>query len=372
MIYFDNAATTFPKPKSVIKEVTRCLRSYCGNPGRSAHVMSLRASEKIYEAREAVAGLIGLEKSENVVFTQNASYALNLAIKTSVMPGDKILISDLEHNSVLRVVDKLSCEDADISYSVFSSDSSEKELEDIIKNGISLVVCNAISNVTGKENPIKAISNLRQKYKFKFIVDASQMLGHKEFSYLSCPCDVVCAPGHKALFGIQGSGFCAFYNDVSRGSLIEGGSGNESKNRKMPTQLPERLEAGTLSTPAIASLLPGIEFIKEQGIENIENHLSCLTDLTRERLSELKDVKIYGAENGLVSFGAKKLPPSRIAALLDRCGICVRAGFHCAPLTHEMLGTYDIGTVRVSFSFFNSKKEIDLFYRKLSEILFLN
>ena len=190
MIYFDNAATTHPKPKCVINEVRRCLRTYCGNPGRSGHVMSLRASEKIFEAREAVAELIGLPKSENVVFTQNASYALNLAIKTSVKNDEKILISDLEHNSVLRVVDKISSENAGVSYSVFSSDSSEKELEDIIKNGITLVVCNAISNVNGSENPIKTISKLRQKYNFKYIIDASQMLGHKDFPFFQCP-DIV-------------------------------------------------------------------------------------------------------------------------------------------------------------------------------------
>lgn len=369
MIYFDNAATSFPKPKSVIKEVNRCLRSYCGNPGRSGHVMALRASEKIYEAREAVAKLIGLEKLENVIFTQNASYALNFAIKTSIVPGEKILISDIEHNSVLRVVDKLASERSDISYSIFSHASTINELEDMIKDGITLVVCNAVSNVTGRENPLKTISKLRQKYKFKFIIDASQMLGHKNFSFSECPCDAICAPGHKALFGIQGSGFCAFFNNISSSTIIEGGSGNESKNRKMPKMLPERLEAGTLSTPAIASLAAGIDFINGVGIENIENHLSRLTGMAYERLSEIKGIKIYGAENGIVSFDINKIPPSRVADLLDSCGICVRAGFHCAPLTHKALGTFDYGTTRVSFSYFNTKREVDKLYCRLSEIV---
>ena len=362
MIYFDNAATSFPKPPSVYAEVNKCIRRYCGNPGRSGHRLSLFASEKIYESRELVSNFLSCYEPERVVFCQNASYALNLAIKNLSGNINEVLISDIEHNSVLRVVDKL-MRDGKIKYRIFPHDADEKALEDYFDTGGKLVVANAVSNVNGCENSLKSLSKLRQKLNFKLIIDASQMLGHKRFSFLETPCDVLCAPSHKALFGIQGSGFAVFYTDPLPGSFIEGGSGNDSKNRSMPELLPERFEAGTLPTPSIVSLAEGIKYINEIGIDDIEEKLNFLTDMCVERICSLKRIKFYGAKNGLVSFNIDSYPSNYTADILDKNGIYVRSGLHCAPLAHERFGTLENGSVRISLSYLNTKKEIDCFYK---------
>jgi cysteine desulfurase family protein len=365
MIYLDNAATSFPKPRSVIKELNRCIKRYCGNPGRSSHVLSLRAAEEIYSARECLASHLGVSCAENIVFTPNATFGLNLALKTMIKPNCHVICSDFEHNSVIRPLNKLNKE-RNISYDVFRD---VNQIPTLIKENTVAIVCSLASNVTGEEIDLGLLSSLSTQNNLKLIVDSSQAVGHREFNIEKTPCDAFCAPGHKALFGIQGSGFVNFANSIREDSFIEGGSGSDSKRDEMPMALPEAYEAGTLSTPAIVSLSKGVEYINEIGIDNIREQLSKYTDELYERLDSIKGITIYGKGCGILSFNYSDIPSTEIASLLNRKGICVRGGLHCAPSVHRRLGTINQGAVRVSFSCMNRRTDVDRMVRAIKEII---
>ncbi len=368
MIYLDNAATTFPKPKSVIDGVYKCITEYCGNPGRSAHRMSVLTSEKIYETREKIAEFISIEEPEKIVFTQNATHALNLAIKTTVQPNSHVLISDIEHNAVLRPIHAVSLKN-NVRYSIFSSEGDlEKNIEGKIKKDTKYLISTLASNVNGREIDLEILSKVAIKNNLILIVDASQLIGHKKINLMRTPCNILCAPSHKALFGIQGAGFAVFNDDLYRDTMYEGGSGNASKELKMSSELPERFEAGTLSSPAIISMMYGIEFIEENGIEEIFNKNEKLSFMLFERLKSIKDLTVYSNNLGVISFNYKDIPSSSVSYYLDKRDIYTRSGLHCAPLAHKTIGTSNQGTVRVSMSCFNTVKDIDIFFKELSEI----
>lgn len=368
MIYFDNAATTFPKPKCVIKAVNDCISKYCGNPGRSSHRLSILTSEKIYETREKIAKLLDFEKPENVVFTQNATHALNLAIKTTVKPNTHVLISDIEHNSVLRPIFSMT-KKYGVEYSVFNTSFDiEKSINSLLKNNTKYIVSTLASNVIGREIPLNKLSDISQKYGLTLITDASQIIGHKKLNLTDNKCSVLCAPGHKALFGIQGIGFAVFLDGIKRDTFIEGGSGNDSLNPEMPKMLPERYEAGTLPTPSVISLLAGLEFIEKTGQEEIENKLNSITERCADVISSIPNSVLYEYGNGVISFNIVNVSSEVISAELDRHGVFTRGGLHCAPLAHKSIGTDKIGTVRVSLSFMNRMSEIDEFYKILKSV----
>ena len=367
MIYLDNAATTFPKPGRVIDAVNTCLKKYCGNPGRSAHRLSVRASEEIYAVREAVSTLIGAEKTEGVVFTYNATHALNLAIKTKITEKCHVLVSDVEHNSVIRPLEKLKST-LGVDYSLFSSDSPEESISALVRDDTRFIISTLASNVTGEKIPLDKLSLLAERYDLGLIVDASQAIGHTDINLMKTPCDVLCAPAHKALFGIQGCGFAVFADTKRSDSFIEGGSGSDSINTEMPELLPEGYEAGTLSTPAIAALGGGISFINDVGIGEIERKLCKMTDMLKERIISVKGTVLYPSCGGIVSFNLRGYPSAVVARELDKYGICVRGGLHCAPSAHRRLATLDKGTVRLSLSYLNSERELDGFYKALRNI----
>ena len=370
MIYFDNAATSFPKPRCVYEKLEECIKSYCGNPGRSSHALSRRSDEEIYNTRELVSRLLGLHAPERVVFTQNATHALNLAIKTTVREGSHVIISDIEHNSVIRPLNAI-CKNKNVSYSVFSLlGDVRKNLLSAIKPNTETVICNLLSNVNGELLDMKTVSDVCREKSLKFIADASQKIGHIDINLDKTPCDILCAPGHKGLFGIQGAGFAVICDNLTRDSFIEGGSGTDSNKADMPLYLPERYEAGTLPTPSIVTLGAGIDFIHSVGIEEIYKKINFLTELLVSELESLKIVSYISGKNGVISFTLNKIPPMRVAQLLDDNGICVRAGLHCAPLIHKRLGTDKNGSVRISLSFFNTKNEIYAFLKILKEIIF--
>ena len=370
MIYFDNAATSFPKPNSVIKEVVRCLNTYCGNSGRSSHRMAMLASEKIYETRCKVADFFCASKSENIIFTYNATYALNFAIKNEAEEGTHILMSDMEHNSVARPVYKLKNEKK-CDFDIFSSEGDIiKNLSALLRKNTRLLICNHISNVSGRILPVEEIGAFCKKHKICFILDASQSAGHISTDIKKIGCDILCAPAHKGLFGIQGCGLVIFENTKGIKEFIVGGSGTNSNSPHMPTALPERLEAGTLSTPAIASLSSGIDFIKSVGLPSIEEREKVLRNMLIERLASIKDVFICDNDkncSSVISFHQKDIKSEIIGTYLDNCGICVRSGLHCAPIAHKTLNTSDNGTVRISLGYFNTINEIDAFYKKMKE-----
>lgn len=368
MIYFDNAATTYLKPRQVYTALNRSVKLLSSNPGRSSHRAALLASEALYNAREAVADLFGCE-SQRVVFTYNATYALNLAIKTTIKEKCHVIISDLEHNSVIRVLNSLK-NSLGIEFSRFQSDRlSEESLKKILRNDTKAIISTLASNVTGKEIDELLLSNFAKKYGLKLILDASQAAGHRKIDLKKTPCDVLCAPGHKALFGIMGSGLAVFSGDERGASFIEGGSGSDSISYEMPRSLPDGYEAGTVALPAIITLGEGCRFIKKTGEDNIKCKLTEYTKIITERLSEYKDMKIFSEGSGIVSFSLKGISSSELASLLDKYGIAVRAGLHCAPEAHKKLGTIEEGLVRSSLSFFNTKKEVDKFCTIINKIV---
>ncbi len=369
MIYLDNAATTLKKPISVRHSVNECIKKYCANPGRSTHSLSLYASEEVFSARESVCDLLNTPSPENVIFTLNATYALNIAIKGLIKEKCHILLSDLEHNSVLRPIKKLE-KDIGISYSFFSSfaTSISEEIERHIRSDTKFIVSTLASNVTGKEIPIKTLSEIAKKHNIKLIIDASQYIGHKKIDLSATPCSALCAPAHKALFGISGLGFVVFSEKIIVQTLIEGGSGSNSLSLEMPDFLPERLEGGTLPLPAIVGLKEGINYILRTGYEEINEKSEKLTALCAEMILSVKNMILYGKNLGIVAFNMKGISSEALADKLNDYGICVRGGFQCAPLAHKAIGTYDNGAVRASLSYFSKEKELYKLYRSLKKI----
>ena len=359
MIYLDNAATSFPKPRSVIAEVNKYIRRDCGNPGRSGHRLAARAAEAVYLAREEIADFFGTKNPEHVIFTSNATHALNLAIKSQITPFCHVLCSDMEHNSVIRPLERLR-RDIGVEYSSFSlEDDLYANLTEAVRDNTEAIVCTLASNVTGKKADIQALSRFARERGLKLILDASQLAGHEKIDLAKTPCTALCAPGHKGLFGLQGSGFVIFDKDYDTDGLMEGGSGFDSVSTDMPRILPERYEAGTLATPPIVSLATGVRFIRSVGIDNISSRLCTLTDSALNALRDIAKVRVLGAEGGIVCFNVANIPSSRVEAELDRLGICVRSGLHCAPSAHRLLGTLDGGAVRVSFSYFNRETDVN-------------
>lgn len=368
MIYFDNAATTFPKPKRVLNACLDCLKHYCGNPGRSSHRLSLKSSEEIYLARETVASFFGVDDPECVVFTHNATYALNVAIKTTVEANSDVVISDMEHNAVLRPLYRLKAAKG-IRIASYNSDGDIKdEISRLEGNTPKCIISNITSNVTGKTVDLKELSYMREKLNAPLILDASQAAGHVKINAKETPFDVLCAPAHKSLFGIQGCGFAIFADKKERESFIEGGSGYESLNKEMPRNLPEHFEAGTSAVASIVALRHGIEFINEVGLDKINKKLALLNSYALEMLNEIKGLTVLSEGNGIISFYNKKTPSHVISNELDKHGICTRSGLHCAPSIHKKLGTLECGVVRVSFSYFNTPSELSRFYKSIKEI----
>ncbi len=363
MIYLDNAATSFPKPKSVINEYNRAVRIYGGNPGRSSHYLSREAARIVYQCREEIASLFG-GLPENVVFTLNATYALNIAINALRKKGGTALISSFEHNAVLRSIF------AGGPYEVFDASGSDDETLRSFTAALgckpTLVVCNHVSNLCGKTLPVERIGRICKDYGIPFIIDASQSAGHRRISLGDTFADAICAPGHKGLYGTQGSGFIIFadkYRDSGErlAPFVYGGNGVNSLEESMPDFLPERFEGGTLPTPSLAALCAGIMEIKRITLPNIEYVENSLGRRLINGLSVIKDAVIYGGEygGGTVLFNMKGIPPERLASMLDENGICVRAGYHCCPLGHKSLSVPDGGAVRASISVFNSRYDID-------------
>lgn len=368
MIYLDNAATSFPKPKNVIGEVTRCITRYCGNPGRSSHRLAMAAADKIFETRELIADFLNYKKCENVVFTPNATYALNLVIKGLVKEGCHCIVSDLEHNSVLRPLYK-SLEKCHGEMSVFdSSKPVEESLIPLIRPNTKIIISTLCSNVTGSFVNLHDLSAIAKEYGLELILDASQYLGHAPLDLDGIHFTALCSAGHKGLFGIQGSAFAIINCSDLFDTLTEGGSGVDSFSKSMPMLLPERYESGTLPTPAIVGLNAGIRFINEIGISNIEKRLSDLTALLSHELCAIGSITLYGAQSGIAAFNISTYPSSFVSNELDKYDIATRSGFHCAPLIHKKLGTEKTGAIRASLSYFNTENDIYRLRKALRDI----
>ena len=377
MIYFDNAATTFPKPPAVIKDMARCMNEYGGNPGRSGHRLSLAAAEAVFDVRTEIAEFFGITKAENVIFTQNCTGALNLAISGVARKGDHFLISDLEHNSVLRTVANL-CRERSMSFDIFhalaSDDAVLNEIDKKIRPNTRAVISTHASHIFPRRLPIARIGALCRKRKVFYIVDAAQSAGIYDISIIRDGISILCAPGHKGLYGPQGSGFAAFADDFDFSRLkpcAYGGNGKNSAELDMGHEPPESYEAGTIATPAIVGLGAGLRFVREYKREYIEMLENQLCHSAQTMLSEIPHVKIYlpEAQNGsLLLLGFEGISPSEVAEKLSDHGICTRAGLHCAPLAHRALGTGG-DALRISFSAMNTHAEVETFAYILQTIL---
>ena len=378
MIYFDNAATTFPKPVSVVEEIRRCMLTYGGNPGRGAHSLSLKAAQKVFECRELAAAAFGAADADRVFFTPNTTYGINAVLKGLVRKGDHVLISDMEHNALYRPIHKLASEGV-IEYDVFRTltcDARQNPLRicasiaRLMRPNTRMVFCTHASNICSEILPIAEIGAFCHRHGLLFCVDGAQSAGHENINVQSMNIDALCLPGHKGLYGPQGSGLVVLGDGVLLDTLVEGGNGIDSLCADMPIQAPERYEAGTVATPCIAGLCAGLKFLNTYGVERIAESERQLGKRACELLGNTKGITLYAPEyvGGIVLFNVDGKDSEQVAAELDGKGICVRGGYHCAALAHKTLETPQGGAVRVSFGAFNKPYEVDRFYQAVREL----
>ncbi len=372
MIYFDNAATGGEKPAPVVTAVAAALR-VCANPGRSGHALSVACAKNVLRTRETLAGLFDAPDPERVIFTQNCTESLNIFIFGTLKRGDHVITTPLEHNSVLRPLERLKTQGI-IDYDVCPIENGNVTPEGIaslVRENTALVIVTAASNVTGKMPPLAEIRKALPE-RILFLCDGAQGAGHIPLSMEKYGLDGLCIAGHKGLFAMQGSGVLLFSKRVNPAPLCYGGTGSESFSLSMPDFYPDALEAGTLSYPAIVSLLEGARYYRRHETEITAATLS-LTARFLDGLSALKNegFTAYSSPNpcGVVSFSLDGVQSEEVSALLsERYGFAVRGGLHCAPLIHRALGTQENGLVRVSFSHFNKKWQVDRLLASLRDL----
>ena len=371
MIYFDNAATSYPKPASVLESLRHSINSHT-NPGRGAYPLSANAASAVWAARAAAADFFGCGEPEKVIFTINATHALNIAIHSLGLERAHSIISCFEHNSVLRPMEAVSENGG--SYSVFDvdlydDDKTVRHVLELIRPETKAAVFTHISNVCGKILPLEKIINAIKSTRddIIIIIDAAQSAGILEIDMSRQRIDMLCVPAHKGLYGIMGCGAIILGERIDPAELkplLRGGSGTNSLDFAMPDFAPERFEAGTLNVPAIAAMRAGIEYVKGKGTDKIQTHLRSLYDYAFDILKEQKRIKIYSAPSihgytAVILFNIDGIDSESAAFFLGENRICVRAGYHCSPLAHRKLGTLEGGAIRISFGCGNKKSEID-------------
>lgn len=376
MIYFDNAATTFPKPPEVIEAVSDCMKNYCANPGRGGHKLSLRSGRVVLEARELLAELYNSSSLDRIIITHNATEALNQALKGFIKKRSHVITTSMEHNSVMRPLKVLEQLGVEITV-VQCSREGEIEISDIekaIRKETVLIAATHASNVIGTIMPIGEIGKLARNYNLEFLVDASQTAGVFDIDVEKMNISMLAFTGHKGLMGPQGTGGLYVREGLELTPLMEGGTGSQSESFYQPDILPDRYESGTHNTPGIAGLCAGINFIKNIGMNNIRKHEQELLQHFMDGLEDLKQVKVYGTKDiskqaPVISINIGEIGSSEVSYILDQTfEIATRSGLHCAPMAHKTLGTMEQGTVRFSFGFFNTKEEIETAIAAIEQI----
>lgn len=370
MIYFDSAATSLQKPPAVCQAACRAIRSQ-SSPGRGGHITAMRAANSVYECRAKLDSFFNVGDPEKVIFTSCATHALNIAIKTLVSPGDTVVITGYEHNAVTRPLRAFGANIRVAESPLFEPEMALEAFRRLLP-GAQCAVCTHVSNVFGFIFPIEEIAELCRRQGVPLIIDASQSAGTLPVDFSSLKVSFAAMPGHKGLLGPQGTGvlLCASTADP----IIFGGTGSASIPEDMPGFLPDRLEAGTHNVPGISGLSRGVSFLQTCPQGMILRHERELMHRFIERISAVPDLKIYAAGNpetqtGVLSLVSQRLPCDVLAERLGQRGICVRAGMHCAPLAHKTAGTIEGGTVRFSFSPFNTQAEVDQGSEILKKIL---
>lgn len=372
MIYFDNSATTYPKPESVLKGVATAVKDYGGNPGRSGHSLSIKTAEKVFEVRK-LAGDFFQAQVENTVFTLNATHALNMAIKGIMEDGGHIIMSSLEHNSVSRPIIALA-DSRKIEYSIAkifeNDDETLAEIESLIRADTKCVCISLASNVTGQILPYKKIGELCKKHNICYIGDASQVSGVLPVT-LADGFNFICTSGHKGLYGPTGTGLLICDGKYNLKTIIEGGTGATSGELVQTEFLPERLESGTINTVGIIGLGEGIKFVNQKGVENISRYENALCDRLISRISNNDNIKIYRNNAkfvGIVAFNVKDVHSQNTARVLSNMGFGLRGGLQCAAVAHNFLNTNTQGVVRFSPSVFNTPKQVDMLSNAILKI----
>ncbi len=377
MIYLDNAATSYPKPEKVYDEMLKCMKEYCANPGRGGHDMSLKSGRAIMEARETIAQFFNIKDPMRLVFTKNATEALNIAIKGVLKKGDHVITTSMEHNSVIRPLKTLE-RDLGIELTIVKGNEFGEIDPEYIRNSIKgntrMIVCTLSSNVNGIIMPIRDIGGIAREKGIIFLVDASQGAGTIEVDVEYMNIDMMAFPGHKALLGPQGTGGLYVADGIDVNSILQGGTGSSSENMFQPEILPDALESGTLNTPGIVGLSSGIAFINSFGLLNMKKYKNLLINKIFDGLFNINGVIIYSKKemsnnSGIIAFNFKEIDSTEVSYVLDKAyGIASRAGLHCSPLAHQTLGTIKGGIVRISVGCFNTLEEIDTLLCALREI----
>ena len=370
MIYLDSAATTLQKPASVAQAAAWALRC-CASPGRGGYPASRRAAELAFRCRERLASLLDVSDPSRIVFTSSATHSLNLAIRSLVQPGDQVVISGYEHNAVTRTLASIPGVEVKTAVGrLFSPGEDLAAFEGLVDKDTKAVICTHVSNVFGYILPIKEIAALCRKRQVPLIVDASQSAGVLDVTTERWGAAYVAMPGHKGLLGPQGTGLllCGEMGEP----LISGGSGSDSLKQRMPDYLPDRLEAGTHNVPGIAGLLAGMEYVMERGTAEIRRQENALLDYAVNTLSACENLELFCSsketQSAVLSFRIQSMDCDETAQLLSERGICLRSGLHCAPYAHRTAGTLETGTLRMSFSPFVSREEVETCCATLREL----
>lgn len=375
MIYLDNAATTFPKPTEVYEEVLKCMENYAANPGRGSYDMAIKASAKVMEARQEISELFNIPNALNLVFTSSATEALNIAIKGLLKRRDHVISTVIEHNSVLRPLNYLSKNG--VQFTLLGVNElgylNMNGLKNEIRKNTKAIIINHASNVLGTIQNIREIGRIAKEHGITFIVDASQSAGTLSIDVQRDNIDLLAFPGHKGLLGPQGTGGLYIKEGISLENFKDGGTGSNSNSMTQPDYLPDKFESGTLNTPGIAGLCEGVKFIKKVGRRNIQKHKERLVEYLLKELKKLPYIKIYGHSNtenraAVVSINVEGMDSSQVGYMLNKKGIAVRTGYHCAPLIHGIIGTMNRGTVRISPGYFNSFEDIENIVSSLKKI----
>ncbi len=359
MIYFDSAATTLQKPEAVSRAVAGAIQSMT-TPGRGDYPAARRAAELMLRCRTEAAELFGVPEPDNVILTSNATHGLNIAIKSLVSPGDTVVISGYEHNAVTRPLRAVGGVSARIvNGRLFDPEQMAEGFRKAVDGSVKAAVCTHVSNVFGYALPIDEIAAVCRERGVPLIVDASQSAGILPVNLQKWGAAYVAMPGHKGLYGPQGTGLLLCGEGQPR-PLLEGGTGSLSRQQEMPDFLPDRLEAGTQNVHGAAGLLEGLRFVRRQGLGRIAGHEAALIRQLAEGLRRKGTYHVYdGGDSPVLSVIPRQTDPESAADLLARQGVAVRAGLHCAPLAHQTAGTSETGTMRFSASVFNTPEEVD-------------
>ncbi len=378
MIYLDNSATSYPKPRCVVENLNSIIANYGANPGRGLYPMADITTEKIFLTRNKVAKFFNMSKIQNVIFTYNCTTALNMAIKGIAKENDHFIISNLEHNAVLRPLEALKkYKNCDYSIAEIECDDylTIKNFEKLINRNTVAIICTGASNVFGIIPPYKEIAALAHKHNLLFILDYSQLAGVMPIDLRNKNIDIVCCSGHKGLYGLTGVGLLLINNDFLIETIIEGGTGSSSLESYQPIEYPDRFESGTPNTLGIISLSDSIDFLKKFKSNYIYNHETDMLKYLQLSLKNNKNIKFYTSIYDIkiryapiLSLNIKNMNSDMVAQLLSNDGIAVRSGLHCSPLAHKYFNTLKTGTVRVSPSIFTKKSDMDLLINSLIKI----